>query len=455
MKFKQLITIFGIIILLASIGLGGYFAYTNGLLNIKTDPSIQPTKIKITNRSHDRFTISWITEVPTIGSIIYGKNTKLDQLQIDDVDQLSGQQIARSVHHVTLANLDPETNYQFKIRSGEKNTIFDDSGKAFNASTGPVLSAQPAADLINGSVLLSDNKPAIDAIVYINLPGAIALSTQVKRDGTWLLNLAMARESSLTEYANYDPQIANYDIFVQGETKTSKILLTTANDSPVPNVVLGETYDFTQELAQATPMPSATPESTNSAKLASQFPLETEKESTDSAETPEINIVDEGVNILSPLEQYEEMESNRPQFSGTGPAGTVLTISITGQENLSTSTTVNTLGAWTYTPPRVLSEGSYSLEINYVDDNDENQSIERNFIIGAASGTGGTTEADEASVSARIATPRPTIAPRRAMPSTASGTPESGFELPTIMLLLLGLGLAITGFGWKKSFNLN
>jgi len=119
MKIKQLLTIFGILILLASIGLGGYFAYTNGLIVGKTDPSIQPLKIKITNINHDRFSVSWITQEPANGSIIYGVDSKkFDQLQIEDNDQLSGQQIARRTHHITLTNLDPETNYYFKIRSG-------------------------------------------------------------------------------------------------------------------------------------------------------------------------------------------------------------------------------------------------------------------------------------------------------------------------------------------------
>jgi len=455
MKIKQLLTIFGILILLASIGLGGYFAYTNGLIVGKTDPSIQPLKIKITNINHDRFSVSWITQEPANGSIIYGVDSKkFDQLQIEDNDQLSGQQIARRTHHITLTNLDPETNYYFKIRSGEKNTIFDDNGKAFSIITAPVLSAQPPADLINGSVILN-NKPAVDAIVYISLPGTSSLSTQVKKDGTWLANLAIARTIPLTEYATYDNLETSYNINIQGDNISSEVILTTANDSPVPDIVLGETYDFTKQIAQATPMPSPTPmpaaESTPSAKLASQFPLEPDDEASPDAKIPEQNPIGTSeVEISNPFEEYEELHTQTPEFHGTGPVGTVLTLMVSGVDEISTSVTVANDGNWRYTPPQSLSVGDYLLRISYVNDNDDTQSLERNFSIAASSGTGGNVPSYTASTSATKATPTPTVAPRKSMPSTASGTPESGFELPTIMLLLLGFGLTITGLGWKK-----
>lgn len=458
MKIKQLITIFGIIILVLSMGLGAYFAYTNGLFTIKSDPSIKPTNIKITNINHDRFSVSWVTDAKTIGSVIYGKSGKLDQLQIDDNDQLSGQQVARVVHHVTFTSLDPETVYQFKIRSGERNTIFDDNGKPFSTSTAPVLSTQLPADLINGTVTIN-NKPATDAIVYVTLPGATQLSTQVKKDGSWLINLAITRNTSLTDYAKYDPQKTDYNIFVQGDTNTSKVTLTTANDSPVPDIVLGESYDFTSELALASPTPLASPEnieSTESASLASQFPLETEKETTNSAQIPEQNLVGSNdVEILNPYEEYEEINTDTPEFQGTGPAGTVLSLMISGTDVVNTSTTVNSAGQWSYTPVRALTSGNYTIKLSYVDTYGETQNLERNFII-AASGTGGTTPAYTATTSAQTATPSPiaTLAPRKSMPSTASGTPTSGFELPTFILLLLGFGLVFTGAGWKKSLRL-
>lgn len=457
MKTKQIFGLFGIFILIISLGIGAYFAYSKGFLFSKPDPTIQPIKIKITNVNHDRFSVSWITEELTNGSVIFGSSGKLDQLQIDDTDQLSGQQVARRIHHVTLTNLDPQTTYQFKIRSGEKNIIFDDNGKPFSVKTAEVLTSQPPADLINGTVTI-DSKPATDSIVYITLPGASPLSTQVKKDGTWLINLSIARNTSLSDYSKYDVENTNYDLFIQGDIKTSKVLLTTASDSPVPDVVLGESYDFTKDLAQASPTPSPVPESSSSANLAGQFPLEPSKESTESAKTPEQNVVGaDDIDITNPFEEYEELNVSKPEFQGFGPANRVLSLTISSPmttTSIRTSVTIDSSGRWAYTPTTNLEDANdYVLGLSYTDSNNELQTRERRFSI-AAGGAGGTTPAYTATGSGTLATtptPRATLAPRRSMPSTESGTPQSGMELPTIMILLLGLGLSITGLGWKRS----
>jgi hypothetical protein len=450
MKFKQVLTIIGICILLASVGLGAYFAYTKGLLFSNPDPTIQPKKIKVSNINHDRWSVSWITDEPTNGSLIFGTSAKLDQLQIDDSDQLSGQQIPRKIHHITVTNLDPQLMYYFKIRSGEKNTIFDDNGKPFSVTTAPVLGSQPAADLING-VVISNNKPATDAIVYVTLPQSKLLSTQVKKDGTWLLNLALARSNDLNAYATYNRESTTYEVFIQGDDSTSKLSLSTMNDSPVPDVVLGENYDFVQQLAVASPTPMPTPQSSSSAQLASQLPIEPMDEASPSSRIPEQLLVTP-VDITNPFEQYEELSTQQPEFQGVGPSGTVLTLTVSGPDTINTTTTVDSSGRWSYTPTRKLQAGKvYVLGISFVDDGGEEINLERSFKIAATAGTGGTTPAYTATTSASpIATARATVAPRRSMPSTASGTPVSGFDLPTLTLVLLGLGLVITGWSWKK-----
>jgi Big-like domain-containing protein len=463
MDTKKIATIVGILILVISLGIGGYFAYDKGLLSLKADPNIIPGKVKITNVSHDRFTVSWITQAPTVGSIIYGRTGKLNQAQIDDSDQLTGQSQARKLHHVTVTNLESTVSYSFKIKSGDKNKVFDDSGSPYEVKTAAILGTQPPTDLINGSVLTPDNKPAIDSIVFVNIPGVYPLSTQVKKDGSWLLNLSSARNSNLTDYAKYDSENTSYEIFVQGASQTSKVTILTANDSPIPKIVLGETYDFTTLAVEATPipMPTATPEpeieqekeGSQSAELASQFPLDTE-ESTDSAQIAEqFPTTTSDVEILNPYEEYEELSTTTPELRGTGPANTVLTIAISGEQEINSSTTIDSQGEWTFTPSTALNPGYYELSIAYVDDYDETQTMTRNFVIAAAA-TGGTNPAFTATGSAEAsptATPTSTPVARKSMPSTSSGVPTSGVEIPTAMLLLFGLGFIATGYGWKKN----
>ncbi|MGI5827845.1 MAG: fibronectin type III domain-containing protein [Patescibacteria group bacterium] len=472
MSIKKLITTIGVFIIFASLGIGTYFVYQKGLLTFKPDPDIKPTKIRITNVSHDRFTISWVTAKPTNGSIMYGDNTKLEQLQLDDSDQLTGQSQARKLHHVTISNLKPATQYYFKIRSGEKNTQFDDSGKPYSVKTAPALGSQPPTDMINGVVHLTTGKPAEGAIVYVSIPGVAPLSTQVKKDGSWLINLSSARNTTLTEYATYDPQTVAINIDVQGDSKTSKIVTNAANKSPVPVVTLGETYDFTQETVASVPEKPLVEQDQSQ-----QLPLEPEEstkssdpsESTESAKTPEVydqSIESEEVTILNPAEDGEELFTTQPEFLGTGPAKKVLTVSIAGGVSpISTTKTVDDEGNWSFSPSDPLDPGDYTLTVDYIDSMARSQTLSRDFII-ASDATGGLEDlpAFEATPTAHTSpSPIPTISPtpkptataslsaRTSMPSTKSGVPVSGVNTPTVVLLLFGFGLIASGYSWKRS----
>jgi len=462
MSVKKIITILGVFIIFASLGIGAFFVYQKGLLDFGPDPATQPKKVKITNISHDRFTVSWVTDQSTPGAIVFGETAKVDQTQLDDNDQLTGQSKARKLHHVTISNLKPATAYYFKIRSGEKNTLYDNQGEPYSVNTAQTLGTQPPTDMINGMVTLANGKPAEGTIVYVTIPGVIPLSTQVKKDGSWLISLSNARNSTLTEYAKYDSTTL-IDVYVQGDTVFSKVTTNTANKSPVPQITLGETYDFTKDSLASSPTPSGT----------DQFPLEPDEESTNSGRTPETYLQDpeqqisspsDSVILLNPAREDEELYTTSPEFLGTGPASKVLTIRIPSiTPPIETTQTVDDDGNWSFSPLTELTEGNHTIEIDYVNTYGENESITRDFIITSA--TGGledTLPAIESTPSATIKpTPKPTLLPtpapkiatnssRASMPSTQSGVPEPGVNLPTSALLLLGLGLIISGYSWKK-----
>ncbi|NMC35540.1 hypothetical protein GYA49_00685 [Candidatus Beckwithbacteria bacterium] len=459
MNTKQLFTYLGVTVVLIALLFGGYFVYQKGLLTFQKDPTITPKKVKITNVSHDRFTVSWLTDAATKGSIAYGSKGKLDQVQLDDNDQLTGQAQDYKVHHATITGLQPATTYNFEIKSGEKLISFNDNGEAYSVKTAPTLGSQPPTDLINGTVSLESGAPASGSIVYVTIPGVTPLSTQVKKDGSWLISLANARTTKLTEYAQYDPETTIIDIMVQGDGKTSNVTTNTANDSPVPAITLGQTYDFTA-LAQAEPepMPStideevqdfptdeilATDEETTEPEA---LPIEPDEEATDSGEMPETyaqeleqNPLESiPVSITNPADDGEELNTTQPDFFGEGPANKVLTIQIDSGTTTATAV-VDSEGTWSYSPNSNLAEGSHTLTIDYTDSNGDNQTLNRSFVI-ATAGVGG----DD--LPAFEATPSATSVTRSSMPSTESGTPTSGFSLPTYGILLLGFVLLTTGF---------
>lgn len=465
MPGKKIITFLGLAIILSSLGIGGFFVYQSGLLNFQADPEIKPDKVKITNISQDRFTVSWITNKPTIGSIVYGKDGKLDQTQIDDSDQLTKESQNHKLHHITVTNLQAASSYNFKIKSGEKNTNFDDQGKPYSVKTGPTLGSPPASDLISGTVKQTNNKPATDAIIYITIPGVSPLSTQVKKDGSWLISLSSARNAQLTDFAKYDLSTTLEEIIVQGESTSSSVLTNTANDSPVPLITLnGEKYDFSKQSApvannpakQATPQPAKESSASSTktspvggSQVASQFPLEPLKNTTTgkTPKTPENFVEDEvapvEVVILNPSRESEQITIARPEFFGTGPINQVITIKIGSVQTITGTAVVDSKGNWKYSPNQDLAVGSHSLEVKYLNSDGINKSVKRNFVIAASSRTGATTPAFEA-------TPSATTRPRVSMPSTRSGVPITGSDLPTTFLLIIGIIFISSGFIWKK-----
>jgi hypothetical protein len=470
MQIKKLLTIIGIAIIFISLGIGGYFVFQKGLISFKPDPSIIPSNIKITNIAHDRFTVSWKTTGVTNGSIMHGINSKMEQIQLDDSDQLTGQSKPRKIHHVTITNLKAASTYYFKIRSGEKNTSFDNEGKPYTVKTASTLGTPPPTDMINGTVLLANGKPALDAVVYVTIPGVIPLSTQVKKDGSWLVSLSNARNAQLTDYAVIDPEKTLIEIMVDGEGQLSKVTTNSKNKSPVPQITLGETYDFTKEDLAAKPDAEVKPKDSKQAIPFEQFPMQPDEEGTKSAEIPETYVQqgadetffdDENEVVVTSPSENEEIYTINPEFLGTGPKNTVLTILIEGDETISGSTTVDSMGEWSFESSDSLTPGQeYTIQIDYRNQGESKQ-ISQSFTI-ASSATGGTMPAFEGSSSASRATPSPTPTVtasssattkggvRTSMPSTGSGIPTSGGPLPTFALLMLGIGLMISGYGFKK-----
>lgn len=441
---KRIPTILGLLILIIGLGAGIYLVDQKQLFGSKADPELIPRKIKITNVADNQFTVSWITNKATIGFIRYGTSASVESLLADDRDQRSGQNQAFKTHYVTASGLKPVTKYYFKIGSGSEKNLFDNdnNGKPYEITTGPTLGAQPSSDLINGKIITETGAPAEGAIVYVSLPNAAPLSTQVKADGAWLVILSAIKTSDLSDYISYDSKAALIDIFVQADSKTAKATIKTVNDSPVPEISLGQTYDFTDRAdVLLTQDETASPESTYQLETdVGQFPIE-----------PLTNLPVEvspagQVSLLNPQTEGEAIYSLKPEISGTGPSKKVLTVTIESSKTYTTTVVVDNEGNWRFTPPEALEPGRHTVTITYIDDEGEEQSLERNFVIATS---------NDDSIPAFTATPSAASSPsaspgtRTSVPSTESGVPEPGNANPTIIILMLGLILIGLGFVLK------
>jgi len=440
---KRIPTILGLLILVIGIGAGIYFVSKDVLFGPKLSPELAPKKVKITNVNHDQFTVSWITNQEAMGYVKHGKTPTLSTTIADDREQRSGTSISLKTHYVTVSGLQPNTKYYFKIGSGSEKNLYDNNGRPYEITTAPSLGASPPPQLANGNILTATGSPASGAIIYLTLSGATPLSALVANDGSWVVDLASALTTSLSSYVQLDPQTSPIDILAQGEDQISKALAVTANANPVPEITLGQTYDFRTETL-ASIQQADTSETTEPAlpettpQIPSQFPIEP-------LATPSGAASDSEVVLTNPSGEGETINSLRPEIIGTGPANKVLTITLNSPEEYTSTVVVNDQGTWSYTPPEDLEPGEHALTINYVDDEGEEQVITRNFIVAAAAeGLPSFTATPSASPS-----PEATSTPRISMPSTESGVPDSGTITPTLGISLLGFLLLGAGFVLK------
>ncbi len=428
---KKIPTLLAILVL--ALGIGGGIWMVKRQQSTTSNIGIQPKNVRITNLADNKFTVSWTTEQPTAAKVIYGKvGEKLTNVATDDRD-LGDNEGQYRTHHITITKLQPNTQYAFKLVEGKSK--FDNNGSPYTVKTAPVLSKTPPAETIYGVVKKDQTSPAEGAIVYVDIPGATPLSTLVKASGNWTVPISVARTLDLNDYIDYDPDATIFNLFITDGQQQTKAKVALRFAKPVPDMNLGEKYEF---LAQAIPTPSTTTINTNSttstesakvAQIPKVFNIEPlTSDTSDSTTSTEV------VTIVYP-EEGEVVASSQPEFRGTGPSGKTLSVSLTSNLGAiaSDTVTIDNDGTWAWTANQVLDDGDYTLTVEYIDANGQTESIDRNFSI-TANNIQPAFEASESSAS-NITTTRTT------MPSTSSGVPVSGSWQETILTLLLGFGI--------------
>lgn len=430
-------TALGLFILLVAVGVGVYLVQTRTSLDSGAEGEGSPQQVRITNITEAGFSVSWLTDKEASGRINLGTEPKsLKQQVLDEKDKLTGDIGKYEAHYVTVKELKPSTKYYFKILSNNKQ--YDNNGKLFELTTGTILGTPPAADPVYGKILTPSGTAAEGTIVYLNVAGGTALSALAKNNGNWALSLSTARTADLGSYLSYDSQATIVNIQVQGgKLGTAEAVTTTSNDSPVPDITLGQTYDFrTMAGAQQTLVAENAPEEgmTTGGGETSGFEL---GPITDPGEAASPS---GEVSLDNPSFNGEVINATQPAFIGTGPPGTVLSIEINSETQYTGSATIDENGEWEFSPPEGLEPGEHTVTIAYIDSTGEEQTVTRNFVIAAAG------ESDEPAITA---TPSGEIeaspTARTSMPATDTGVPEPGSLTPTWLLLIMGLGFLIGG----------
>ncbi len=452
---KTIPTIAAIIVLIAGIAIGVYLIKQQILFGPKGASQASPKNVTISNVADNRFTVSWITEVPTTGSVKWGESEKLNKSVKDHREELTGESQNYTTHYVNIENLRPLTKYFFKIQCGDK--PYDNQGQPFQITTGPSLGTQPATDVIYGQVEKKDGSKAEGAIIYINMPNTAPVSGLVGKDGMWAKPLHTARTTDLNSYISYDIESSVLTIKASlglGQKENATVSLTTKNDTPVPKIILGENKDYRAEqtLPASSPEIPTTPEKVSSpapSPLSSSSMPESYFSSLTETESPQpasSNIL----NILNPGQDGEEVNTQRPQILGKGPPEKVLTIKIESPETYTGTVTIDEQGNWEFTPPADLQPGEHTVTASYIDESGQEQKITRQFVVLAAGES--QLPAFEGTPSASLS-PSATsyVPPRQTMPSTEGGVPASGVIAPTFIVFILGLGFFLVGL-WLQFF---
>ncbi len=413
---------------------GGFIVGFEQLSRLPTLASadITPKNVEVTNVSDTGFTVSWITDSPATGAVaVRNQAQKLDVVfdERDVAGNGDGKSLGKyTTHSVTFRSAGANTSYAMSILS---------NGKTFTGSaiSGPV---QTGSTLIGsasdrgpayGSVTTATGQGAGGALIYLTIEGSQKLSTLVSNRGTWLIPLNLIRSADLTQYLPPKEDRIAEQLTVRLGNEQSSAITDTLNDSPVPEMRLGKSYDFRGQQAFAPNQQQAAP-SVTTPKLAATNP------SVLGATTVQTTQV-----TLTKPAQDAVLSSFIPLVQGTGVPGNVVSIVLGITKPFGGSTKVGTDGIWQYTPSRPLDPGKQSVTITSANISGKPVAITRTFEI-LKSGT----------QVLGISTPSASLTPT--LPATSSPTPtstlagqpipQSGNFLPTLLLLITSIAF-ITG----------
>lgn len=463
-RIKHLPTILGLLLVLGAIAGGVILIKKGPTFFLKASPTLTPTQIKVTNITDSSFSVSWLTDEKTSGFIKYGTDNAPAFTAQDDRDQLSGKTNSFQTHHITIKDLKASTVYFFRIGSGNK--IFDNNNQPYQITTAKTAQNPPPNDVAYGTVIDQNNNPVEGAIIYLSLANASSVSTLTKASGSWVIPLNLIRSADLNNWATYDKEASIEEIFVQAAPLgNATVIATTKNDSPMPKITLGQNFDF-RKIAEVKNEEEKI-QMENQATASSKFSLPEANESSPSP-TPIVATISGELKIINP-DQGENVNTQKPEIIGTGPAGVTLDIEIHSEASYSGKITVDAQGDWNWSPPTNLEPGEHTVTASYKDNKGILQKVTQKFIVLASGNSDlpaitaspsaiATPSVSPTPTPSKVATPSPTPtiaseSARKSMPSTESGVPTTGNLTPTFLVFIMGLSLIFLGlfFKFKKA----
>lgn len=423
-------SILGLILLFGGI-VGGYILTNQQGTNTITKASgdCQPVNPQVTNITDKSAVISFTTL--SVCPVTISINDQIYQ----DKRVTSGQEVKSKVHYFELDNLKEASDLNYIVISDGKR--YENSNYKINTAEKISQSAQ-SSRLAWGRVFTSDLKPASEAIVYLNIPGAYPLSALVTSSGNWDISLATSLNQAKTNWFTAPSNIDEEIIVIAQDQPSTQITGNTSRNNSVPDIIIG------QNSFSSTPIDTSQLPATGS--LNSVTPVASSKE----------------LDIINPKDN-ENLSTKKPDFFGTGPINSKIKIEVHSDPVYKGEVTTNGDGSWNWSAPSNLTPGEHTITATTIE-NGITKTISRKFIVLAsdsstsfsASSSATTVTPTLTPTSTPTSTPKTTIAPtsiptliptiiatssRTTRPSTSSGVPVTGNFAPTIFLMVISIFL--------------
>lgn len=421
---KRIPTFLGLILLLGTIYLTTKLVSSPKSTSIKASQGCDPINPQITNKTDKSATISFTTSDDCLSGLTI-ENFNYENLRPKG-----------KIHYFDVDKLDANKNYQFEITiNGKKYSANDYIFETAQKPTSPI----PASNLAWGKILTSENNPATQAIVYLNVPGGSPLSALVSSSGHWNISLAVSFNEGLSDWFALPSNIEENIFVISPGYPSTQIVSNTSRNNPVPDIILGQNSFLSPEAVATDPI------------------------------LPQVNLINTEIDLVSgkPLEilnpkTNETINSLKPDIFGTASPNSKLNIKVESPVTLSGEVEVDSSGEWNWSPPQNLTPGEHTITVT----DEKNNKVSKKFIVLAAESSQPAFSASESALVAtstptpnpiptEIAIPTPTkiITPTEipaTIPSTASGIPQSGVTFPTFLVLILSLISFYLGFLYYK-----
>ncbi len=422
MNKSKIPTIVGIIILIVGLALGVALLQYRQVFRLGAASGAMPKDVRVANISDSSLSISWLTENQTQGLVKWGNSeSSLINTNLDEIGTQS------FTHIVTLQNLTPNTSYFFKINSGGDD--FDNSGSPWQIKTSSTPSPAGNLNVVSGSVVTPSGTPSKNSLVYVSASG-ILFSTLTSAAGTWVLPLPV----------NVDPARTLLEVSISaGPDGVSSTQIYPQSANPIPQMVLGQVYDFKN-------LPPAPAGGVTNASIG----LSNEGTGSSRFNIPQGGGAQATTVTLDSTKTGEVVTTTKPEFFGTGPKGTKLSIKLESLVPVSASIAIPSSGEWKWSPPANLSPGAHTITLSWTDASGVVRTLTRSFVVQASEGPAFVSTPSATPTFKPSATPAPTIKPT-ATP-TAPPTPATGSLTPTLLLFIMGLSTISFGILlWRES----